>query len=81
MKRLKIKPIPSLKPSMCLLEVVLGLYMLKCAHLSIQVDGTIVSLPFLLLFAAGYLYVGITSLGTHLRGCFGPARPASAQAT
>ena len=61
-------PIPSLKLWITLLEIAFGLFMLKCAHHSLSIQNTAVSVPFLLLFAAGYLYVGLTSLATHTRG-------------
>ena len=53
---------PSIKLWMSLLEVAMGCYVLHCAWRSLDVDFTVVSLPFLLLFASGYLYVGLTSL-------------------
>ena len=53
---------PSIKLWMSLLEIAMGLYTLECARLSLSVHRTIVSFPFLLLFASGYLYVGFTSL-------------------
>ena len=66
--RLAIIPIPSLKLWITLLEIALGLLMVKCAHHSLSIQNTAVSVPFLLLFAAGYLYVGLTSLTLHARG-------------
>ena len=56
---------PSIKLWMSLLEVALGLYVLHCAWLSLDVGHTVVSLPFLLLFASGYFYVGLSSLYSH----------------
>ena len=49
------------------LEIGFGLLMLLCAFLSLTLENTAVGLPFLLLFASGYLYVGISSLALHLR--------------
>ena len=66
--KLSVIPIPSLKLSITFLEIAFGLLMLWCAQLSLQIENTAVSLPFLILFAAGYLYVGLTSLATHTRG-------------
>jgi cellulose synthase/poly-beta-1,6-N-acetylglucosamine synthase-like glycosyltransferase len=63
-------PIPSLKLWITFLEIAFGLYILECARLSLQVENTAVSLPFLILFAAGYLYVGLSSLAVHARGWF-----------
>ena len=77
----KLIRIPSMKVSMSLLEIAMGLYMLECVRLSLAIDRTIVSLPFLLLFAAGYLYVGGTSLWVHIRGWIDhrrTAKPATA---
>ena len=70
--------IPSLKWSMSLLEIAMGLYMLECARMSLTMDNAVVSLPFLLLFAWGYFYVGSTSLWTHLQG-WRDARAATVQ--
>lgn len=66
--RLAIIPIPSLKLWITFLEIAFGLYMLECARLSLQLQNTIVSMPFLILFATGYLYVGLSSLWVHTRG-------------
>lgn len=63
-------PIPSLKWSISLLEIGMGLYMAECIRLSLAIGSTVVSLPFLVLFAAGYFYVGLTSLWTHLRAWY-----------
>lgn len=62
-----IIPIPSLKRSVSVLELVMGLYMLECVRLSIKYEETLIGLPFLVLFASGYLYVGGTSLWIHIR--------------
>ena len=61
-KGLTILATPSIKIWMGLLEVAMGLYTLECARQSLLINRTIVSFPFLLLFAYGYLYVGFTSL-------------------
>ncbi|MEZ6190858.1 MAG: hypothetical protein R3C45_06145 [Phycisphaerales bacterium] len=71
----KIIPIPSMKRTVCLLELALGVYMLACIWLSLHTGHTAVSLPFLCLFAAGYFYVGSTSLWVHLRGHMESRRP------
>jgi cellulose synthase/poly-beta-1,6-N-acetylglucosamine synthase-like glycosyltransferase len=71
----RVIPIPSMKRSVCLLELGMGVYMLACAWMSLNVGRTVISLPFLLLFAAGYLYVGGTSLWVHLRGHLENRRP------
>ncbi|MDX1682101.1 MAG: glycosyltransferase family 2 protein [Phycisphaeraceae bacterium] len=55
-------PTPSVKTWMAGLEVGLGLYVLACAALSMTRDYRVIALPFLLLFAAGYLSVGLASL-------------------
>ncbi len=62
-----IAPIPSLRKSISLLEIGMGLYMLECIRLTLIYEQTIIGLPFLALFAAGYLSVGIGSLRLHLR--------------
>jgi cellulose synthase/poly-beta-1,6-N-acetylglucosamine synthase-like glycosyltransferase len=66
--KLAVVPIPSLKLWITILEIAFGIYMLKCAQLAVHADFTVVSLPFLVLFATGYLYVGLSSLWIHIRG-------------
>lgn len=61
-RQIFVLPTPSIKVWMPAVEVGMGVYCLCCAWMSCVVQGTVVSLPFLLLFAAGYLYVGATSL-------------------
>ena len=51
--------IRSARAWMPLLEIALGAYMLACAVMSLEHPRTIASIPFLLIFAAGYLYIGI----------------------
>jgi hypothetical protein len=64
-----------MKCTLCLLELVMGAYMLLCIGLSLHTGHAPVSIPFLALFAAGYLYVGGSSLWVHLRGHFESRRP------
>ena len=66
--KVAIIPIPSLKLWITGLEIAFGLLMLWCARLSLETENTVVSLPFLVLFATGYLYVGLTSLAVHTQG-------------
>lgn len=47
---------------MAIIEVAMGLYMVECCRLAMRNERTLFSTPFLALFAAGYLYVGIASL-------------------
>ena len=49
--------------------------MLACVWLSFSAHHRTISMPFLLLFAAGYLYVGGTSLWVHLRAHLESRRP------
>lgn len=58
----QVIPTPSIRVWMTLLEIGMGLYTLQCARLAATSKSTVVSFPFLLLFAAGYLYVGMTGL-------------------
>ena len=58
---------PSIKLWMGLLELGLGLYCIACIRQAWQHEYTVVSIPFLVLFAAGYLAVGTGSLLSHLR--------------
>lgn len=60
--RLHPLPSPSIKLWMSVLELALGCYMLECCRLALTIQKTVISLPFLLLFASGYFYVGISSL-------------------
>jgi len=71
----RVIPIPSMKRSISFMELSMGLYMLLCVGLSLHAEHTIVSTPFLILFAVGYLYVGSTSLWVHLRGRLESRRP------
>ncbi|MEM7578031.1 MAG: cellulose synthase family protein [Planctomycetota bacterium] len=64
----KIQAIPSLKKWIVAAELGLGLLMIEAARLSLDHTTTMVTLPFLLLFASGYLYVGGTSLATYVYG-------------
>ena len=48
-------------------EIAMGCYMLGCVYRSITTGTVWTALPFLLLFAVGYLYVGIGSFRLHLR--------------
>jgi hypothetical protein len=75
-----IIPIPSLKRWTIALEFAFGLYMSWCAYLSLQDPRLAMSLPFLLLFAVGYLYVGFTSASIHFRGWLEQRRLAAATA-
>lgn len=50
---------------LCVVEIAMGLYMLACASLALTVSHAFTAVPFLLLFAAGYLYVGISSAWDH----------------
>ncbi len=47
-----------------LLEVAMGLYMATCVYISIAYGFGYSSVPFMIIFAAGYLYVGCSSLWT-----------------
>ncbi|WP_432799482.1 cellulose synthase family protein [Poriferisphaera sp. WC338] len=80
-QKLGVIPIPTLKRSICLLEIGLGVYMLECIRMSLIYDSTVVSLPFLALFASGYLYVGLSSLWVHVQAWKDARRPLPAAAT
>lgn len=71
----RVIPIPSMKISVSLLELGMGFYMLACIWLSLTADHRTISLPFLTLFASGYLYVGGSSLWVHLRVFMEGRRP------
>lgn len=63
-----------------LLELVLAGYLIQCVYLAVQLDNAFVSVPFLGLFAAGYLYVGLASLWQQLRS-WRPPRPIAVPAS
>lgn len=57
---------PSIKIWMSALEIFMGCYTLACTILALKQPNPLLSVPFLMLFAAGYFYVGINSLiGQH----------------
>lgn len=61
------------------LEIALGTYMLVCAALSAYTGLAIGTIPFLLIFAFGYLYVGLGTLHAKLlsaRAAAAPQEPA-----
>ncbi len=68
-------PLPSIKLVMALLETAFGLYMVLCIWAAMQYDNAFVSVPFLVLFAAGYFYIGLTSLWCLLAPRRKPAEP------
>lgn len=55
---------PAMPPG--IIEIALGLLMVMCIMLSITSTYSIVGIPFLLLFAVGYLFVGISSLSERI---------------
>lgn len=61
-RRPPLPPLASLRRPMLALELAMGLYMIECIRLSLTIDPTLISLPFLALFAAGYFYVALTGL-------------------
>ncbi|MEM1355177.1 MAG: glycosyltransferase [Planctomycetota bacterium] len=67
-KMMKVIPIPSLKKWTVVIELAFGLYMLQCTFFAVQHGWrAAVCIPFLLIFATGYLYVGISSAAVHIR--------------
>lgn len=56
------RPFAHAKILMPLAELGMGAYMLGCAVRSMELEFPIVSTPFMLLFAAGYFYVGLSTL-------------------
>ena len=52
----------SAKLWMPIIELSMGFYTLNCARIALRIDEALVSIPFLLLFAWGYFYVGFNSL-------------------
>lgn len=68
--------LPPLKLTTCFLELALGLYVVACVDLAARQWSTAGALPFLAIFAVGYLAVGASSLVIHARRWM-PARPRS----
>lgn len=61
-------PIPSLKKWTVVIELAFGAYMLVCTWFALQHGWrAAVCVPFLLIFATGYLYVGFSSAWIHIR--------------
>ncbi|MAE60355.1 MAG: glycosyl transferase family 2 [Planctomycetaceae bacterium] len=57
--------LPPMKFTMPLLEIFMGVYLVICIALAVTTaheNRSVVSVPFLILFAAGYWYVGLSSL-------------------
>lgn len=44
------------------LELAIGLYLVACVILALRDEGTVFGVPFLVLFASGYLYVSLSTL-------------------
>lgn len=55
-------PTPSIKTWMMVLELGMGAYTTWCAWMALHGRHTSFSAPFLVMFATGYFYVGLTSL-------------------
>ena len=65
--RRRVIGIPSLRRWVVVLELAMGVYMLACVSLAWDRGPAAIGLPFLLLFAAGYLWVGLGSAWLHIR--------------
>ncbi|MEM6750534.1 MAG: cellulose synthase family protein [Planctomycetota bacterium] len=63
----RLIPVPSLKRWVVLVEIALGVYLLWCIVQAWGDVRTALSLPFLFIFAAGYLYVGLSSAWLSVR--------------
>lgn len=73
-------PIPSLKKWTVLIELAFGIYMVVCTVFALQHGWrAAVCVPFLLIFATGYLYVGISSAWIHIRTALEGRRAMQAQ--
>jgi len=67
-----------IKLTMPLIELGMGLYMLWCAVGSLDLEFPIVSTPFMLLFAAGYFYVSLSTFAAKLPPwAMGPTQPSA----
>jgi cellulose synthase/poly-beta-1,6-N-acetylglucosamine synthase-like glycosyltransferase len=63
---------------MPLFELLMAFYMVECIRMALIFDNTQLSLPFLVIFAAGYFYVGISSLWQMLSVWWASRREAEA---
>jgi len=57
------------------LEILLGLLMIACIAMSLLRPHTIVAVPFLILFACGYLAIGVPALRASMAGARGEPKP------
>ncbi len=65
-KLTSVLPTPSIKLYVAVLELLMGAYMIFCLSQVVQNRLAWGSIPFLIMFAWGYFYVGFTSLRSHL---------------
>ncbi len=67
--------LPSTKSMVIAVELAMAAYMLVCTYFAMQHKSAPISVPFLLLFASGYFYVGFTSLLALFQNRRAPRRP------
>ncbi|QDU72330.1 cellulose synthase family protein [Mucisphaera calidilacus] len=67
LRGLRLSDLPGFFPIMNLLELSMGLYMIACIAYIIRHPENLMGLPFVLLFAAGYLYVALSGLRLNAR--------------
>jgi len=70
------KILPRMSVATCFLELALGLYVVLSIGVALRNPDAWMTIPFLILFAAGYLVVGASSLMLHARKWFKVASPA-----
>jgi cellulose synthase/poly-beta-1,6-N-acetylglucosamine synthase-like glycosyltransferase len=78
--RPRLWPKLRMRTAVVVLELAMGVYMLICLRAAALSEATFVSIPFLIMFATGYLYVGVHSARLHLRDFVQSRRPTLAPA-
>lgn len=58
----RLKPRTTGSRRLAVIELLMGAYTLACARIAMGMEHALIGVPFLLLFAGGYLYVGLSSL-------------------
>ncbi len=67
--------LPGLKTLIVGIELFFGSYMLWCIYMAMNTHGALMSIPFLVLFALGYFYVGTLGVVTLAQDRKPPAQP------
>lgn len=77
--RKKLRSFTSRKSILPFLEIGLGMYMVAAVIMCFYYGTAPLSIPFLILFAIGYFYVGLSSIAVHLNSFFEGKLPGKSQ--